>query len=165
MKITCLALFLIVFHFYCTDTPDPKQNPGQTGKSKIAKPGSSYTDTIRVNHPVALFYGPDSLQKERIKGILEKQVFETALHEYDYQMRNARKALKKSFPDIPIIEVTQARYILFHKNTGGFDLIDLDREDEFSGMFLFDGCQPPRAIEMMNIETGLEIYFQSSKRT
>ncbi len=167
VKLFGTVLILAVVHICCSDPVNQRRNvekQAQAGKERIRKPVSSYPDTIHVNVPAAVFYNPDSMQLRKIKEILEKQNFETALHECFYQMRNARQVLKKYYPDIKIIEISTARYLFFHKTGGRNEVVDLDQENEFCGIFLFDGSQSPQHVEMMNIETELGFYFSPGNR-
>src|SRR5690349_20379519 len=54
------------------------------------KSPSSFSDTLTIHYPSAVFYNPDSLQLMKIKGITGKNEYETEVHDCFYQMRNAR---------------------------------------------------------------------------
>ena len=167
VKLFRTVLFLAVAHICCSDPASQQHNlekQAQPGKERMKKPASNYPDTIHINAPAAIFYNPDSMQLKKIKEIIERQNFETAIHECFYQMKNARQVITKFYPGIKIIEISNARYLLFHKPGGGHEVVDLDQEDEFCGIFLFDGSQSPQHVQMMNIETELGVYFSPGNR-
>src|ERR1051325_10946374 len=62
------------------------------------KPPSSFSDTLIIHFPAAVFYNPDSFQLKKIKGITPKNEYESMEHDCFYQMRNARMVLKKYWP-------------------------------------------------------------------
>jgi len=127
------------------------------------KPGSSLSDTVRIQYPSAVFYHPDSLQLQKIAAITNTMVFKSTMHEFFYQMRYSRIALKKYYPHIKIIEVMKARWLLFEKKDGTKECIDLDAKNDTEGLFVFDGKSEPRLLDMTNIETELRYYFLPEK--
>lgn len=151
----------IITSLNCSDTTrrtspsqnDPGSNPVKT------KPSSSYSDTVEMVLPSAVFYHADSLQIEKIKAVTEAGIFESLMHEFFYQMRNSRMVLKKYYPNIRIREVKNARYLLFKKANGESELIDLNDKNDPFGIFLFDGLHSPRLVDMTNIESELGFYF------
>jgi len=133
----------------------PKTNNSQPQH----KPPGSFTDTIWIGTPAAVFYHPDSLQLKKIQAITDSMVFKSTLHELFYQMRNSRIVLKKYYPHIKIVEVTDARWLVFEKTDGTKEYIDLNKSNDVEGLFIFDGHKAPRLVDMMNIETELGFYF------
>ena len=81
------------------------------------------------------------------------------MHEYFYQMRNARIVLNKNWPRIKIIEANNIRFLLFKKKNNEQTIIDLDTKGDPHGLFLFDQKQDPEQADMMNIDTELPRYF------
>jgi hypothetical protein len=144
----------------------PQQETGvqsKTGnKNKHHKPKSSFTDTVKILSPAAVFYTPDTLQLEKIKAITDSAVFESTVHDCFYQARNSRMVLKKYYPGIPVTEVKNARYLQWVYADGKQEYFDLDRQDDPCGMIIFDGRQMPRVVDMMNVETELGFYFQNN---
>ncbi len=126
--------------------------------TQLAKPGSHYNDTIWINSNSAVFYSPDSIQLQEIKTVTDSRVFEGIMHECFYQQRNARMVLKTDYPGIKIIEVNNARFLAFKKESKETVVIDLNRHDP-CGLFLFDPAQSPKLADMMNIESELGFYF------
>jgi len=127
------------------------------------KPPGSFTDTIRVATPSAVFYHPDSLQVKKIQAVTDSMVFKSTMHQLFYQMRNSQIVIKKYYPRIKIVEVTKARWLLFEKKDGTKEFIDLNKSYDPEGLFIFDGHKSPRLVDMMNIETELGFYFVSGK--
>lgn len=145
----------------CSGSPQqPTRDLDKAGKnSEHHKPKSSFTDTVKIFSPAAVFYSPDSLQLEKIKVITEPSVFESTVHDCFYQARNSRIVLEKYYPGIPVIEVKNARYLQWVYADGKQDYFDLDEQGDPCGIIIFDGHQSPRVVDMMNIETELGFYF------
>ena len=163
MKFQFFAFFLAVMPVIsCSDSPRQKvsaQNKMEN-KSKVKnKPPGSFSDTININAHSAVFYHPDSLQVEKIKTNTDTMIFESTMHETFYQMRNSRVVLKQYYPHIKIIEVKNARYLLFVKAGGEKEYIDLNTINDPGGLFIFDGHKAPHLVDMTNIETELGFYF------
>jgi hypothetical protein len=157
---------IVVMGIYCSErkpfvdgtvvAPAPKT-------TQIAKPGSHYNDTILVHSNSAVFYSPDSIQLQEIKSFNDSRVFEGIMHECFYQQRNARNVLKMEYPGIKIVEVKNARYLLFRKESKETEVIDLNRQNDPCGLFLFDPARSPKLADMMNIESELGFYFSKNR--
>lgn len=126
----------------------------------LAKPASTYTDTLTINSSAAVFYHPDSLQLSKIKMQTDSMVFDGSMHDFFYQMRNARMVIKKAWPHLPIIEAKNCRYLLFIMQYGEQECIDLDKKNDAYGLFVCNGIKPPLLIDMTNIETEISFYFK-----
>jgi hypothetical protein len=74
-------------------------------------------------------------------------------------MRNAKMVIKKYYPELNIVETSDARYLLFVKSDNTRKIINLDHVNDMWGIFLFDRKNEPELIDMMNIETALYNYF------
>lgn len=87
-------------------------------------------------------------------------VFEGLMHDCFFQMRNAHIVLKKYYPKIKIIESTKARYLLFVKEDKSKTCIDLNSKNDICGMYIFNTEKNPQLVDMANVDTELEFYFQ-----
>lgn len=125
-----------------------------------SKPPSSYSDTMVINFPAAVFYAPDTIQLEKIKSVTEPGIFESLNHDCFYQMRYSRIAINKYWPDVKIVEIKKARFILFSSQEGSKEYIDLDMKNDPCGVLLFDGHKKAQLADMTNIESELGFYFQ-----
>jgi len=96
---------------------------------------------------------------EKIKSVNEKAIFDMITHDCHYQMQNARIELKKYWPQIHVVEVSMARYLLFVKANESKICIDLNNKNDICGLFLFDGKKDPVLVDMPNIDTELGFYF------
>ncbi|WP_462255242.1 hypothetical protein [Ferruginibacter sp.] len=132
------------------------QNPLVSG---IKKSASTYQDTLTIQTPTAIFYHPDSVQLLKIKAQTDSTFYEGSMHEYFYQMRNARIVIHKTWPLLSIIESKNYRYLLFVKKDGSKDLIDLDKKNDAFGLFVFNTKKPALKVDMTNIETGISFYL------
>ena len=158
-----IGLALMNFLYSCSNGNNNNDalKPTPAKKETIRrKPPASFSDTIMIDFPSAVFYNPDSLQLERIKGITLTNEYKTEVHNCFYLMRNARKVLKKYWPRIHIIETSANRYLLFVKADKTKTYIDLDNKGDMCGIFLFDGKKEPEPADMMNIDTTLGFYFE-----
>jgi hypothetical protein len=146
------------------DSRHTKTEQPANGKERavITKPPSHFSDTVTINVAAAVFYNPDSLQLDKIKSITDPAIVESIVHDCFYQQRNARMVLKQQYPAISIIDVTNARYLLFEKQEGETICIDLNTENDQCGLFIFDGAKSPRLTDMTNIDTELGYYFRHS---
>lgn len=157
----CISLFFSFMHS-CTQPAKKNIEIENTRENKDTirkKPPSSFSDTLTIHFPSAVFYNPDSLQLLKIKEITATNNYETEVHNCFYQIRNARTVLKKYWPKIHIIETTKARYLLFIKADKTKILIDLNTKEDIWGLFLFDGKKEPELADMMNIDSALGFYF------
>ena len=159
----CLAFICFSCNSNSGSTNSIKDSVNSKGITKTLpkKPPSSFADTLVINMPAAVFYQPDSLQLSRIKAITDSIIFDGTMHEYFYQMRNARIVLKKTWPGLTIIESTKNRFLLFIKKNNTPECIDLDTKKESHGLFVFDGKKTPLPVDMTNIETEISFYLKN----
>ncbi|HET7001633.1 MAG TPA: hypothetical protein VFI33_10000 [Puia sp.] len=163
-KVVRSAIIMIVmFSFSCSQLPE--KNSKQIEKDQaskppnIKKPPSSFEDTVVINCRAAVFYNPDSLQLNKIKSVNETNVYATITHDCYYQMQNARNVIRKYWPQIQVVEVTKARFLLFVKKDKSKIYIDLNAKNDICGSFLFDPEKDPELADMTNIDTFLGFYF------
>ena len=157
------CLFFIIFS--CNNNTGTKKESANsvktlTARKVLPKPPSTYPDTLIINFPAAVFYQPDSLQLSRIKTLSDSMVFDGSMHEYFYQMRNARMVIKKSWPHLTITEAKNYRYLLFIKKNNTREGIDLNTKNYTHGLFVFDGIKSPLLVDMTNIETEISFYLK-----
>ena len=125
----------------------------------ISKPPSSYSDTLTISSPGAIFYNSDSLQLVKTRAINKEAAYESMVHECFFMIRNAHMVLKKHWPQLKVIDTTKARYLLFIKADKSKTYIDLNTKNDMCGMLMFDGKKDPELADMTNVETALEFYF------
>lgn len=161
-----IILLSVLFAVSTSCSEGGKKKPDQdssrtvtTAQNKV-KPPSSYSDTLVIYPKAAVFYHPDSLQDLAIKAITDSGIYKSSVHEMFYQMRYSRIVLKKYYPDVKIVEAKNVRYLLFKKEGNTAECIDLNTKNDASGLFVFDGHQPPSLLDMTNIETELGFYFK-----
>lgn len=123
------------------------------------KPPGSYNDTVIIDFPAAVFYSPDSIQLEKIKELTNPAAFESMTHENFYLMKFSRNEIQNNWSKIKIVEVRNARFILFKLKDGNNECIDLNIKNDPFGIFLFDGYKKPLLTDMPNITTDLSFYF------
>lgn len=157
------SLLLLPICNSCSDAPRQQIIPIQPKKENktgvASKPPASFFDTLNIDFPAAVFYSPDSLQLEKIKSVTDSGIFDGSMHEYYYLIRNARIVIKKNIPQLKIIEAKNVKYLLFIRADKTIDYIDLDTKKDAYGLFVFDRLQPPRLLDMANIDTELGFYF------
>lgn len=155
-------IFLTAIFFSCSGK-GPQSIPANSRQMPAvhSKPPGSFQDSLIITNRSAVFYEPDSMQKEKIKTVTEERIFNSSMHEYYYQVRNAHIILKKEWPDVKIIDARHVRYLIFVKSNGEKEIIDLDQKDDAYGMFVFDTHKSPRQIEMTNVENQVPDYFSN----
>ena len=124
------------------------------------KPPSNFMDTMQIDFPAAVFYIPDSLQLMKIKELTDSTVFEAAMHEYFFQMKNARMSISRDWPRLKIVEAKNVRFILFNGKDNDSTYIDLNTRNDSHGLILFHPGKKPHYADMMNIDTELGYYFK-----
>jgi hypothetical protein len=147
----------------CSSNPaqDKEKKASHSGRQLHTKPPSSFQDTMKIDFPAAVFYIPDSLQLEKIKELTDSAIFEAAMHEYVFQMRNARMSISRDLPQLKIVEARNVRYLLFHGKGNDSTYVDLNTKDDSHGLFLFQPGKKPHYADMMNIDTELGYYFKN----
>lgn len=161
-------IYFAVMIFFCALLLKCRNKP-EVGKNELTetvtttsvhlKPPSSFSDTFIVKEPAAVFYNPDSMQLEKIRSVNHKMIFESMTHDCYYQKRNAMGVINKFWPDVGIIEISNARYLLFIKSDQSRTCIDLNTKNDMCGMFLFEPENNPVLADMMNIDKELGRYF------
>ena len=157
-----LLLLALLFNSTCSNSArqQAEKNVKNAPKDSILqKPPGSYSDSLIINYPVAVFYYPDTLQLEKIKSLTDSVIFESTMHELFYQMRNSRIVLNKTYPHLKIVDAKNVRFLLFKPAAGKNHLIDLNSKNDPYGLFVSDGYKPPRLLDMTNIESELGFYF------
>jgi hypothetical protein len=153
-----LAIILTAACKYEKKSQPVTRHTTQDHKTKT-KPHGNFPDTLKITETAAVFYYPDSLQLEKIKAETDSNIFKSSMHEYFYQMRNARIVLKKILPEIKIIDAKNVRYLLFTYNDNKTGYIDLDAKNDAYGLILFNRQKPPLIADMANIESEAGLYF------
>jgi len=142
----------------CDSTVETSKELNQQLKSQ--KPGSSFSDTLFIVKNSVVIFQPDSLQLLKIKEANTANVFSSMYHELFYQIRNARRVIKKYYPQIQITETQQHRFLCFINKEKQENIIDLNTIQNMSGIILFSSDSIPQFADMMNIETELSFYFK-----
>jgi len=146
----------------CSSNPvqDKEKKASPSSHQVLTKPPSNFQDTMLIDFPAAVFYLPDSLQLEKIKELTDSSIFEAAMHEYFFQMRNARMSIKRDWPELKIVEAKNIRFLLFKGRDNDSTYIDLNTKNDSHGLFLFQPGKKPHYADMMNIDTELGFYFK-----
>jgi len=146
----------------CSSNPvqDKEKKASPSSHQVLTKPPSNFQDTMLIDFPAAVFYLPDSLQLEKIKELTDSSIFEAAMHEYFFQMRNARMSIKRDWPRLKIVEAKNIRFLLFKGRDNDSTYIDLNTKNDSHGLFLFQPGKKPHYADMMNIDTELGFYFK-----
>jgi hypothetical protein len=164
MKFFTIYIFLVLSVAVSCGSNSPtgaKEKNSSGSKQQVrTKPPSTFNDTMKIDFRAAVFYVPDSLQLEKIKELTDSTIFEAAMHEYFFQMKNARKSINRDWPRLKIVEAKNVRYILFQGNDNDSTHIDLNTKNDSHGLILFQPGKKPQFADMMNIETELGYYFK-----
>ena len=139
---------------------DKEKNSSSSRQLAQTKPPSNFPDTMQIDFPAAVFYLPDSLQLEKIKELTDSAIFEATMHEYFFQMKNARMSITRDWPRLKIVEAKNVRFLLFQGKDNDFTYLDLDTRNDSHGLVLFHPDKKPHFADMMNIDTELGYYFK-----
>ena len=139
---------------------DKEKDSSSSSQPAHIKPPSTFHDTLQIDFSAAVFYLPDSLQLEKIKELTDSPIFEAAMHEYFFQMKNARMSINRDWPRLKIVEAKNVRFLQFQGKHNDSTYIDLDTRDDSHGLILFQPGKKPHYADMMNIDTELGFYFK-----
>ncbi len=159
---TIFTIHLSFIIFSCNNnTALNKQEKSKTAilSASLAKPSATFQDTLFINLPSVVFFLPDSLQLLKIKEQTDSIFYEGSMHEYYFQMKNARITIKKNWPWLTIIESKNCRYLAFIKKDGSKEYVDLNTKNDPYGLFVFNGQKPPLLTDMTNLETAISFYL------
>ena len=140
---------------------DKEKDSSSSSQPAHIKPPSTFHDTLQIDFSAAVFYLPDSLQLEKIKELTDSTIFEAAMHEYFFQMKNARMSINRDWPRLKIVEAKNVRFLQFQGKHNDSTYIDLDTRDDSHGLILFQPGKKPHYADMMNIDTELGYYFKN----
>jgi hypothetical protein len=163
MRPIFLFCLLFVTGFFISCRGKSMHSSNENNKTQIhneQKPGSSFRDSLFVLYPAAVFFEPDSSQLAAIKQVTDSGIFQSTMHEYHYQIQNARQYLLHQWKEIRIVNAVDVRYLVFRKVNGGVSIMDLDKQDP-CGLYVFDRKQNPLLIDMTNIDTQVSDYFSN----
>jgi len=163
MKLSALYIVSVLsLTASCSSNPlqDKEKKASPSTHQLLTKPPSNFNDTMQIDSRVAVFYLPDSLQLEKIKELTDSSIFEAAMHEYFFQMRNARMSMKRDWSLLKIVEAKNIRFLLFKGKDNDSTYIDLNTKNDSHGLFLFQPGKKPHYADMMNIDTELGYYFK-----
>ncbi|HQX43888.1 MAG: hypothetical protein KA251_07145 [Saprospiraceae bacterium] len=155
----------IIFSTILGCTTNKKQETNQLSPSNQItenklKPPSSNQDTEFIKPPSVVFYKPDSLQLINIKSQTEHWIYEGSMHEYEFQIRNAKITLNKDYPELNVIPETSKRYLTFIFENNDRKTIDLNTFNDPYGLFLFNGEKSPELADMMNANQAIYFHFK-----
>ncbi|MHB1279573.1 MAG: hypothetical protein ACYC1Q_14395 [Bacteroidia bacterium] len=156
---SCILLFFALL-FSCNPANEQQkaqmeeQQPAEQPQTFKKRPGIS-ADTIWLNTPSAVFFYPDSIQKEGYRAFIPAS-FESSEHEYLFQINNARSRLKANWEQVQLVDCKNAKYLIAE---GMGEPVNLDEINEPWGLILFEKGKAPALVDMMNIDTELETYF------
>jgi len=156
-----IVLVLSVTASCTSNSSRDKEEKTSSSKQQVpTKPSSNFQDTMQIDFSAAVFYLPDSVQLEKIKELTDSAIFDATMHEYFFQMRNARMSIKRDWPRLKIIEAKNIRFLLFKGKDNDSTYIDLNTKNDSHGLFLFQPGKKPHFADMMNIDSELGFYFK-----
>jgi hypothetical protein len=156
-----IVLVLSVTASCTSNSSRDKEEKTSSSKQQVpTKPPSNFQDTMQIDFSAAVFYLPDSVQLEKIKELTDSAIFDATMHEYFFQMRNARMSIKRDWPRLKIIEAKNIRFLLFKGKDNDSTYIDLNTKNDSYGLFLFQPGKKPHFADMMNIDSELGFYFK-----
>lgn len=142
------------------ENEDKEKDSSSSRQHLHTKPASSFSDTMQIDFPAAVFYVPDSLQLQKIKELNDSAIFESTMHEYFFQMKNARLSINSDWPLLKIVEAKNVRFLQFLGKENDSTYVDLNNRNDSHGLILFHPEKKPHYADMMNIDSELGFYFK-----
>ncbi|MBK8643574.1 MAG: hypothetical protein IPN15_15585 [Saprospiraceae bacterium] len=155
-----ISIFGLCILYSCSKSKKQEQIQATDNSEIKVKPPSSNQDTQYILPNSVVFYKPDSIQLLKIKSLTDQWIFEGSMHEYEFQIRNAKIVLKKDWTEIHISDDTDSRFLTFQYTNGRQKTIDLNHYNDPYGMFLYNGQKPPVLADMTNVDQALYFYFK-----
>jgi hypothetical protein len=153
----------VLFASRCEPLPERKEektaNLQQQRGAAPGKPPSSFPDTLTIHFSAAVFYEPDSLQLLQLRAITDSGEFAAILHEYEFQIKTSIAYFAKYKPSIPMIHAKKVRFLQFIQTNDQDTLIDLDKNGDAYGLYLFRRNSYAYKVDMTNIDTEVPSYF------
>jgi hypothetical protein len=142
-------------HHSTTDTTQQSHSP-QTNLDIREIEGNG--DTLTIDRKSAVFFQPDSLQKERrMKEVGEKD-FRAGADDYIYYINISAEFLEKQ--GLPVINAKSKKYLKFVTSDKKAELVKLDTLHELWGMYFFDPTKRPYYADITEIEEDYKSYFK-----
>jgi hypothetical protein len=162
INITATCLFLLVLLMSCNQDPSRNGEADQQEKPVIVtKPPATGNDSLVINTPGVVIFEPDSLQLVKIRQITKKEIFESGIHEFEFQSYTVKNYIKKNRPDLKILEAKNFRYLVFINSNDEREIIDLNQVADPWGMFLFNASKSPRRADMMSVDSEIPNFFKT----
>jgi hypothetical protein len=114
------------------------------------------SDHLIIHDKCAVIFNPDNVKISRAKKIDEDNFYVSA-DDAMFYISKSRDFLKSK--KIKIIE-TEYRIIDFKVNNKLVKSVNLNTDDKFWGIILFDGKNIPAEIDMTDIESGFNSYYK-----
>ena len=115
-------------------------------------------DTLIIDRKAAVFFQPDSLQKEkRMKEVGEKD-FRAGADDYIYYINISAEFLEKQ--GLPVMNAKTKKYLEFVTTDKKVELVKLDTLRELWGMYFFDPTKRPYYADITEIEEEYKSYFK-----
>lgn len=152
-------LFLIICS--CTNRNESNQSKATTFHAKSSKPPSSFNDTFKIFQAAIVIYTPDSIQLDKIKSATDPKIYDGQMHEYEYQLKYSRKILDADWPQIPVFEPKNKRFLIFQTANGNRITIDLNKYNDPYGILLFNFKDGPVLADMTNFEQAVFQHFKN----
>jgi hypothetical protein len=164
MQFLVISLVMLSWFAACSNkaernNPPPNESSTPQTETPYKKKASIYGDTLVISSSAVVFFHYDSLQEKHFQSWATPMLFESALHETVYQIKNARLVLGRHWKDLTISEADHHRFIAYYHEGELERVVDLNEINDLSGMLLFKQASDPLQADMMNVDTELDGYF------
>ncbi len=177
MHLQRFLLIILISFFSCGETDKTVVAKSQTDTSMQATPvqdsfyGSdvksddydenfddeeSKADTLVIDSRSAVFFQPDSLAIEKKFKELGDD-FLVGMDDYLYYMHLSREHLEKK--GVPIVDTKGYSYLKFLMADGSSQVVDLRKQEDLWGVYLFDPKTRPHYADILIIEEDYEKYL------
>jgi hypothetical protein len=166
-----LLLFFSLISFSCGETDKSveiktdvdsssqdtvNQNPFPGSDVKSDDYDAAYADTLFIDSRAAVFFQPDSLTIE--KKIKEQgEEFLLGMDDYLHYMSESQEYLEKQ--GVPILHAKGEKYLKFTMADKSFKVINLRKQEDLWGVYLFDPNKKPHYADILDMEEDFKKYF------
>ncbi len=162
MRILSVLSALILLFFACNEAAE--NNSLSTSQSYVDSLNNSKHqtpefresgDTAFVSGRIALFFGPDSIQIEKLKAGNEEE-FYTAADDYLFYIAQTREYIDST--DL-VNKTTDKNIFIFIKNNGDRKILKSNSTDNIWGLYFFDGVKDPMPVDVVDAHEDYKNYF------
>lgn len=115
-------------------------------------------DTLVIEKKAAIFIRPNAARIEKEKRKSDEEGFATTANDYLYYMATAQEFLDSV--KVPIVDVSNEKFIRFTANNKKGQLIEVGKLPELWSIYLFEPSKKAKQVDMTMVEEECGSYFE-----